>query len=189
MDYAVLTLAQVRSGLDSVARDAQATFAGLDARQLNWHSDAKRWSVAQCFEHLLRTNDMLLRAADSALDPDAPRTMWQRLPLLPGLLGPMLVRSQSPNTTRRFPAPSRARPAVSAIDPDIIQRFVEQHRSAVTRMQTVDERAAASAVMASPLVRMVTFSVLNGWRLMLAHDRRHFEQARRVTQALGFPAA
>jgi hypothetical protein len=42
--------------------------------------------------------------------------------------------------------------------------------------------------MTSPFARVVTYSVLDGWRLMLAHNRRHVEQARRVTQAGEFPA-
>jgi hypothetical protein len=41
--------------------------------------------------------------------------------------------------------------------------------------------------MVSPFVRFITYSVLDGCRLMAAHDRRHFEQARRVTEAAGFP--
>jgi hypothetical protein len=41
--------------------------------------------------------------------------------------------------------------------------------------------------MTSPFVRVITYSVLDGWRLMLAHDRRHVEQAKRVMATPGFP--
>jgi hypothetical protein len=41
--------------------------------------------------------------------------------------------------------------------------------------------------MTSPFASVVTYSVLDGWRLVVAHDRRHVEQARRVTQAAEFP--
>ena len=34
--------------------------------------------------------------------------------------------------------------------------------------------------MTSPFVHFITCRVLDGWRLMVAHNRRHFEQARRV---------
>jgi hypothetical protein len=34
----------------------------------------------------------------------------------------------------------------------------------------------------------LTYSVLDGCRLIVTHERRHFEQARRVTQASGFPS-
>ena len=49
MDYASLSLAEVRSALHDVARDAHATFGDLERRQLNWKSDRSRWSVRNAF--------------------------------------------------------------------------------------------------------------------------------------------
>ena len=73
MNYTSLPLAEVRAGLDGIARETQATFGGFDARQLNWRPDTARWSVAQCFEHLLIANRLMVRAADDALDDARPR--------------------------------------------------------------------------------------------------------------------
>jgi hypothetical protein len=105
------------------------------------------------------------------------------------MFGRMLVRSQAPGTTRRFRAAPQATPATSDIAADVIQRFVEQKRHAVSRVQALNEGVAARTIMTSPFVKVITYSVLDGWRLVFAHDRRHFEQARRVTQSPGFPAA
>ncbi len=186
MDYTTLPLADVRSALDDVARDSEATFGGLDVRQLNWRPDATRWSVAQCFEHLITSNRLMLRAADDALT-NPPSSVWQRAPLLPGLCGRLLIRSPGPGRKRKYTAPATARPTASEIPADVIQRFVDQHRAAAEWMRALDERAAARAIMISPFIRVVTYSVLDGCRLLVAHDRRHFEQARRVLSSRGFP--
>jgi hypothetical protein len=186
--YATLSLPEVSDELDKIARDAQATFGACDARQLNWRPSATRWSVAQCFDHLLTTNRLMFRAVEDALRDGAPRTVWQRLPILPRIVGPMFIRALAPHSARTFSAPPQARPSTSDIPADIIQRFIEQHRQAVARAQTLDERVATRTIMTSPFIRVVTYSVLDGWRLVLAHDRRHFEQARGVTLSLGFPA-
>lgn len=187
MDYTALSLADLKGGLEGIAREAQATFGGLDGRQLKWRPDAARWSVAQCFEHLLTANRLMFQAAEDALNDARPRTIWQRLPVVPGVLGRMLIRSQAPSSKRKFTAPSKAQPATSDIAADIIQSFVEQHRVASARVQRLDERDAARTIMTSPFIRVVTYSVLDGWRLVVAHDRRHFEQARRITLLPGFP--
>ena len=187
MDYAALSLADVRAGLDEVARQTQSTFGGLNAGQLNWRPDATRWSVAQCFEHLLVANRLMFEAADGALKGTAPRTIWQRLPGFPGMFGRMLVRSQAPSNARRFTASPQAQPAASGVAADIVQRFVEQDRDAVARVHALDERIAARTIMTSPFIKVITYSVLDGWRLVFAHDLRHIEQARRVTQSPGFP--
>lgn len=187
MDYTTVSLVEVQTGLEDVARDAQSTFGRLDARQLNWRPDSTQWSVAQCFEHLLKANRLMFEASERALDKSVPRTIWQRLPGTPSLFGPMLVRSQTPEGARKFKAMPTAQPSTSNVAADIIERFVEQHREAVARVRALDEREAARVIMVSPFVTFVTYSVLDGWRLLFAHDRRHFEQARRVTLMPGFP--
>jgi hypothetical protein len=186
MDYTTLSLVDVKRVLDEIVDETHALFGPLNARQLNWRADATRWSVAQCFEHLLTANRLMLGAADDALAGRGPTSMWQRLPVLPAVLGRMLIHSQSPTTTRRFKAPVKARPASSDIAAEIIQQFVDQHVDLAERVRTLDERRAARVVMTSPFIRVVTYSVLDGWRLIVAHDRRHTEQARRVTLSPGF---
>ena len=189
MDYARLSLADVRSGLEEVARETHATFGGLDARQLNWRPAEDRWSIAQCFDHLLTANRQMFQAAEDALDGTTPRTVVQRLPVLPGVMGRALIRSQAPPPTRKFTAPPQARPASSDIAAGVIQAFVEQQHDALTRLRALDERQAAQVIMVSPFIKVVVYSVLDGWRLIFAHERRHFEQARVVASSAAFPKA
>jgi hypothetical protein len=187
VDYTTLCLVEVRTTLDDVGRDAEATFSRLNARQLNWRPDATRWSIAQCFEHLLKANRLMMSAAEAALKAGRSPSIWERLPVLPGVVGPMLIRSQTPDSTRKFTAPAPARPTSSDIAADVIRRFVEQHRDIAASLQDLDERVASQTVMTSPFIRVITYSILDGCRLMAVHDRRHVEQARRVMLAPAFP--
>ena len=177
--YTTLSLAEVIAEVDDIADVAVASFGGLDTRRLNWKPDEQRWSVAQCLEHLLTGNVLLIRSARDALT-NPPHSVWQRMPLLPVVFGQMLIRSQAPNTRGKFKAPAKAQPSRSEIPADIVDRFVAQHRDAATWIRTVDEHKAATAIMVSPFVRVVTYSVLDAFRLLVAHDRRHLLQARRV---------
>ena len=187
MDYTQLSLREVGAELGIIARDVDAAFGTLDARQLNWKPDTTRWSVGQCFEHLFTANRLMFDAAVAALDPSRTRTIWQRLPVVPGLLGRMMVRSQAPGGRRKFSAPPAARPAESDVAADIVDRFVDQQRGGANAVSTLRDRDAVRTIMVSPFVRVITYSVLDGWRLIVAHDHRHIEQARRVMSAPGFP--
>jgi hypothetical protein len=188
IDYARASLLEVRAGLERIAIETQQTFGAIDARQLNWRPDESRWSAAQCLQHLLTVNDRMMQAADRALDALSPKTLWQRVPGVPALVGPMMIRSQAPTNTRRFVAPPSVRPSTSDIPSDIVPRLVAQHVAAVTRLQTLDERQAARTIMVSPFIGFITYTVLDGWRLMYAHDLRHLQQARGVlAQQSGTP--
>jgi hypothetical protein len=186
MDYTTLSLADVRTGLRDVARDAHVTFGSLDARQLGWKPDPTRWGVGQCFQHLLTSNRDMLQAARNALS-GPPHTLWQRLPLLPGVFGRLLIRTQSPGGTRKYTAPRKAQPSSADVPADIVQQFVDQQVAAAEWLDTLDDARAAKTIMISPFIGFVTYSVLDGSRLLVAHDRRHFEQAQRVTELPEFP--
>ena len=189
MEYTALTLAEVRSALDDIAREAEEAFGGLDARQLNWRPDDTRWGVAQCFDHLLTANRMMLQAARDALDESRPRTIWQRLPVLPGLFGRLMVRSLTPTATRKLTAPAAIRPVFTAIGADVVRRFAEQQRETARWMERLDAARAERTIMVSPFIRVITYSVLDACRLIAAHDRRHMAQARRVMTLPEFPRA
>jgi hypothetical protein len=186
VDYTTLSLAQVQAGLETVATETQAAFGRLDARQLNWRPDDTRWSAAQCLEHLLAANRLMVQSAQAALDGAKPPTVWQRLPVLPGMFGRMLIRSQSPQATRKFTASPLATPSSSDIGGDIVDRFIAQDHELVSWLRGLDEPRARRVVMTSPFVGFIAYSLLDGARLILAHDHRHLQQAGRVMQSAGF---
>jgi hypothetical protein len=115
--------------------------------------------------------------------------VWQRLPLLPGIFGSIMIKSLMPGGTRKFTAPETAQPAASDIDARIVQRFVEYQREAAARVRTLQGRDVDRTIMVSPFVSFITYSVLDGLRIIVTHQRRHFEQARRVTEEPAFPRA
>ena len=187
MEYTTLSLPQVLDGLEAAAADTHRSFGNLDARQVNWRPDATKWSVAQCLEHLIAANRLMVAAGQRALDESQSRTFWQRMPGLPGMFGRLLIRSQAPQATRKYKASPMAQPAASDIAGDVVDRFVSQNREIVAWLRRLDEPRLARVVMVSPFVAFIVYSVIDGARLVLAHDHRHIEQARRVTQAPGFP--
>jgi hypothetical protein len=186
-DYTTLSLADAEAELSAIARETESVFGRFDQRQLNWRPDATSWSVAQCFDHLLNANREMFQALDAAIDGSHPPTVWQRLPVLPQVLGRMLIKSQTPQAKRKFTAPRKAEPASSTIDARIIERFVAYQQEAGARMHSLTA-LQAGIIMVSPFASVITYSVLDGCRLLVAHERRHFEQARRVTERPGFPS-
>jgi hypothetical protein len=184
-DFTVLTAADVRAELDAVSVDARATFGSLDDQRFNWRASDTAWSVGQCLEHLVKANRAMCMAMNDALD--GRRRFAQRLPVLPRVFGRMLVRSQSPVAARKFVAPPPARPGLSTVDRRTLSEFTDYNSEMSERLQALDDRELGS-VMLSPFASFIAYSVLDGWRLIAAHNWRHVEQARRVTQSTGFPS-
>ena len=186
-DFTRLSAADVRAELATVSADAHSTFGPLDDRQFNWRAGDESWSVGQCLEHLVTMNRLMCVAMDDALEARVPRRLVQRLPLLPGVFGRMLVTSQSPLAARKFKAPPAGRPSTSAVDRRVLDEFVDGNREMSERLQALGNRDLAREIMVSPFAWFIAYSVLDGWRIIAAHNWRHVEQARRVTRSAGFP--
>ncbi|HEX7330826.1 MAG TPA: DinB family protein [Pyrinomonadaceae bacterium] len=176
----------VISSANNVANEARSTFGHLTASQLNWKPSAERWSVGQCFDHLISSNKGYLPIIDSVLAGHKP-TFWQRMPLVPGLMGKLLVKSMDPASTRKVKAPKRFQPAQSDIRGSVIDDFVDQQNQLVAKMKATEHLDLERIVITSPVAGVVIYSLMDAYRLIAVHEQRHFQQAKRVTEEPGFP--
>jgi len=187
MNYQTITLPEIFDEAEAITGAARTLFSHLNAQQLNWKPDADSWSVAQCFEHLISTNREFYPVFDLILKGEHRKTLLQRLPYLPRMFGGMMVKALSPNSRRKFKAPGSAQPSSSSIDPQIVGRFITHQRETLAKMKSLQEYDPAEIIITSPFASALVYSLLDAFRLIVAHERRHFAQAQRVMEADGFP--
>jgi hypothetical protein len=181
-----MDLRAVIDAANNVANEARSTFGHLTPSQLNWKPSAARWSVAQCFDHLLTSNKGYLPIIDNVL-AGYRRTFWQSMPVLPGLMGKLLIKSMDPASTRKVKAPKRFQPAQSEISSSVINDFVAQQKQIVDKMKSTEHLDLEKIVITSPVAGVVIYSLMDAYRLIVVHEQRHFQQAKRVTEEPGFP--
>ena len=171
--------------LKAVADDARRDFGTLSATQINWKPSAEQWSVGQCFEHLIKTNRALFPVLEAAARGDRQSGLWERVSPLSGFFGRLVLRSLA--SKRKFPAPSALKPSTSDLDAEVIEQFVG-HQGELTGLVRANEGTdLKGTIVTSAISPFVTYSMLDACRITIAHERRHFAQARRVTETEGFP--
>jgi hypothetical protein len=186
MDFRTADLPAVINAANNVANDTRSTFGHLTPSQLNWKPSAERWSVAQCFEHLLASNKGYLPIIDNVL-AGYKRTFWQSMPVLPGLMGKLLIKSMDPASTRKVKAPKRFQPAQSDISGSVINDVVDQQKQIVDKMKATEHLDLEKIVITSPVAGAVIYSLMDAYRLIVVHEQRHYQQAKRVIEETGFP--
>jgi len=170
-----------------IAEDAHASFADLSASQLNWKPAAERWSIAQCFEHLITSNKGYLPIIETVRTGKKQTRFVERLPVLPGLAGRLLIKSLDPASTRKIKAPKKFEPAQSDISPSVIDDFVAQQGQLIEGMKSTSHLDLEKIVITSPALSFVAYSLLDAYRIIVTHERRHLQQAKRVAEESGFP--
>jgi|SRR5215216_1001889 len=186
MDYQKADLSSLMTAANDVADEARTTFGHLTPTQLNWKPSAERWSVAQCFDHLLTINKAYFPVIDGVL-AGKKRTLWESIPVLPGLMGKMLIKAVEPTSTRKFKARKNFEAAQSDIRGSIIKDFVDHQAEVVAKMKATQHLDVENIVITSPVAAVMTYSLMDAYRVIVVHEQRHFQQAKRVTEEPGFP--
>jgi hypothetical protein len=180
-------LSELVGQLEAITADAREVFGGLDERQVNWKPSAESWSVGQCFDHLVKTNASFFAALERIARGERKESLLERWSPLSGFFGRLLLRSLEPGSGRKFKAPTKLRPESSDVDAGIVNAFAEQQARLTELMRATARLDLRKTVVTSPVASFVTYNLLDAYRIVVTHERRHFEQARRVTEADGFP--
>lgn len=187
MDYLKADLPSLITAANNTANETKNAFGHLTSAQLNWKPSAERWSVAQCFDHLLASNNGYFPIIDSVL-AGQKQTFWQSMPVLPGVMGRLLIKSLDPVKGRKLKAPKNFQPAQSDISSSVIDDFVAQQSKIVEKMKATEPLDLERIIISSPVTSVVTYSLMDAYRVIVVHEARHLQQARRVTEESGFPA-
>ena len=177
--------------LQAVAEDTMKVFRNLKPAQLNWKPSAERWSVGQCFDHLIVTNDRFIPDMVKLAAGTYKPSLWARVSPLSGFFGRFVINSLDPLKGRKTKAPRVFAPAQSDVEPGVIAKFIKRQSEVVMYMRATETAGVdlRRTIVTSPVSPVATYSLLDAYRIIVAHERKHFEQARRVTQEEGFPAA
>lgn len=172
--------------LKKTADDASETFGALTADQLNWKPGEKSWSIAQCLDHLILTNEQFYPEFEKLAAGTRKNTFWQNNSPLTGFFGRFLIKAVTEDS-KKAKAPSKSIVPPSDLPADIVSKF-ETNISEVCDKVTACARAdREKVVVGSPFLSLMTYRLDDAYTVLVEHTKRHVRQAKRVMQADGFP--
>jgi DinB superfamily len=170
-----------------VADETRRAFGQLSAEQVNWKPSEGEWSIGQCFDHLVISNRPFLSIMGEIREGQGRPRLWERLPLLPRFFGKLLIRTLRADSGRKVKARPAFYPSTSHITAEIITSFIEQQERLLNLMEATRGLNLDGITITSPVVRFITYSVMDAYRIIVVHEQNHFVQARRVMELSGFP--
>ena len=177
---------QVVDDLGQVATDVISRFGPLTPEQLNWKPSDTSWSVAQCLDHLIRSNIEFDHEWPRLMTNTRENSAWENWSPLTSFWGWFLISSMKKDS-RKIKAPSPAIVPPSEIEPGIINRFVANIDDTNKKIKACDGIDMHKTVLTSPFLRLITYRLDDACSMLVEHTKRHIRQAKRVTEAAGFP--
>lgn len=176
----------IASELRAISADVQETFGNLSPAQINWKPSAESWSVGQCFEHLIKSNELFYDKLDEIAEGKQKHSPLEKFSPLSGFFGNLLIGSLQKDA-RKFKAPTSKIVPPSAIDENIIEIFAAHQAELISKIKQTETADWNKIKITSPFMKLMTYRLADGFRIVVEHEKRHFRQATRVLQAEGFP--
>ena len=177
----------ITSALTQVAEEARANFGNLSSEQLNWKPGEKSWSVGQCFDHIIKTNEEFYPEFEKLAAGNRKNNLIESYSPLTGFLGRFLIKAVSEDS-KKAKAPSQRIVPPSDIDANIIERFASHIAEVNSRVESCASADRQKTVVTSPFLKIFTYKLDDAYTVLVEHSKRHLQQAKRVTEADGFPS-
>ncbi len=157
------------------------TFEHLSPQALNWKPQADKWSVGQCIDHVMVTNLTYFPIIKQAANKTYQHTFWQKMPFLPSLMGSMLFKTLAPaqakNKVKTFQI---FEPTSSQIAADILHQYQIHKKELYDLFEKTDGLAHEKIIISSPVNKYIIYSLKIAMDIIVAHEKRHFWQAKNV---------
>jgi hypothetical protein len=173
--------------LGAVSCSAESVFSSLTASQLNWKPSDNQWSIGQCLDHIIVSNETYYPQLEKIISGKWKNSLWQNMPYLHKMWGKILIKTVSPDTNKKVNTSRVFYPASSGIPRTIIKEFISHNKSLVEFMVRSSQANHDKIVITSPVSGFITYSLRDTFTILTLHEERHLQQAKRVMETEGFP--
>src|SRR5215218_9017295 len=171
--------------LTRIADETRAEFGSLSAEQINWRPSPDGWSIGQCLDHLIKSNEGFYDEFDKLAAGTRKNSLWEKFSPLSSLAGSFLIKSLKADDKKVKTIPKMTPP--SEIEAGIVETFI-QHQNQLAGKVTASSGADwQKTVVTSPFFGLMTYTLDAGLQSIVEHEKRHIRQAKRVLESEGFP--
>jgi DinB superfamily len=171
--------------ISDLEKRADEITAGLSEEEFQWQPDGgRRWSVAQCLDHLAIGAEVYLATIRPVVDAARQRGVPRRGPAKPGFFGQKFVNSLEPPVKMRGRAPNKILPRPKRTRDEIMTAFHESHAAFRQLVADCAELDTNNVTFTNPFLTFVKMRVSTAMHVIPAHGRRHLCQAENVVASL-----
>jgi hypothetical protein len=171
-----------RAQFEAVLADAGSLVEGLTDGQMAWRPTPRRWSVAECLDHVNVTVTKYLPRIEAMIADARARHLTGRGPFRHPFVGQWFIRMMEPPPRRKFRVPGVYAPRGERPVATLLPEFRRLRGELLARIREADGLDLAVVKTTSPAARFFTLTLGQCFGALAAHDRRHLWQARQVVR-------
>jgi hypothetical protein len=152
-------------------------FSTLSAAELSEVSDADRWSVAQCLQHIIKTNQSYFPVLELVAQDTFRPNFWQRNSPFTKTIGRNLTSELGAVVRKKYKAPRIFMPVSRDIPVTVVQDLLDNVARLSALSIEITTKNRMNTVISSPVSALITFTVGDAISMLIGHSERHLMQA------------
>jgi hypothetical protein len=170
--------------VDDISAEFKRQFSDLTIQELNRKPNAATWSVAENLEHIIAVNQTYFPVMEQLHAGKYKPHPLAKIPLYVNFMGNTLLKSVGPDRRKKMKTLPVWEPRTAAADPEILKKFIEHQEQLKQLMRRATPFVTKRTVISSPANRNILYTVDKAFDIILAHERRHFNQATEAMEAV-----
>lgn len=163
--------------IDKVTSDFLREFGSLSLSELNWKYKPDSWSIAQNIDHLIVINDSYFPLVNGLRTGEYKPHFITKFKFVVDRAGQYLLDGVQPDPVKKFKTLPMWQPRKRVADQTLLEKF-DQHQHSLTQLITDSyDLLDKNAVISSPANRLIVYRLSTAFDIILAHEKRHFQQA------------
>lgn len=176
----------VTAEIAGITQDVRATFGELSGEQLNWKPGEGKWSIAQCLDHLIKSNSGFASDFAKLADGGRKSSFFEKYSPLSGVMGRFLIKAVT-DDSKKAKAPTKKVVPPSDLSADIVDTFCSHLASIGKKIEPLGDVDPKKTILTSPILAIFTYSLDDAYTVIVEHSKRHVRQAKRVMESADFP--
>lgn len=168
--------------LDSITDSFKKDFGKLTPDELNWKPNSQTWSVAQIIHHLIVVNESYYPILNQIRNNSYYTPRYGQIGFINRFFGKLVLNAVKPTQKRKTKTFPIWEPDLSTIRGDIVFHFEKHQQDLKQIIEESDGLIQKGVVISSPANRMIVYKLETAFDIMVAHERRHLQQAHLVNQ-------
>lgn len=177
-------LESLRIEYNDILARADAIFSSVSAAEFQRPPQPGAWSIAECFDHLNKTDRMYAGRIADAIAKGKRERIVSAGPFRYSWLQRYFVRKTEPPVAFRVRAPKTFAPAAQADLQQCAAEFRKWNRELVRLTEEAEGLDLKRIQVPSPVAEWLKWSLGIVFHICAAHDRRHLYQARQVLERI-----
>ncbi len=171
--------------IDEITEGFLNSFGMLSEKDLNWKPPPEEWSIAENIDHLITLNETYFPAFKDLKSGNYSLPFIARFGFVVNFFGSFILKSVQPSNTKKTKTFPIWEPKKSTIGKDILPRFKAHQNRLKEEIQNIEEKVHENAVISSPANKNIVYKLGTAFDILIAHEKRHYAQAKKVLDLLG----